>query len=323
MKIQFYLIIIPVAIAFAYEPYKDRTIAGVPCADAVLNMSHHDSDPKSKTGHLPIREHLDTLVKGDGIVLVFHKLTEGLGEPDEFYQRHLDEARDLGLMWGAYHFCRRVKYPHSGALSVDGARKQADHFIDSVIEFKAKKDTKILLAVDLEPYKTGRKIVVKGKEVDEQEAISLQDGFSLVERVYVRTGKWPLVYTGNPYLDDYYYRPIRKLTDPQLRTDIRVLLSICPLWYPEYNIGSPNLPKNTPWKSWALWQYTTNPFELKHQDCPDLRHLVGNKSGEFNYIAMERDDIARWFEKYAWDFKPPPANLPRTISGVSISSSGE
>src|SRR5438552_14719169 len=107
MNTQFFLIqlvIIPIVSALANEPYRDRVIAGVSCADAVLNMSHHDSE-KPDAVHAPIREHLETAIKDDGIVLVIHKLTTGLGEPDKFYKTHLDEARDLSLMWGAYHFC--------------------------------------------------------------------------------------------------------------------------------------------------------------------------------------------------------------------------
>jgi len=42
----------------------------------------------------------------------------------------------------------------------------------------------------------------------------------------------------------------------------------------------------------------------------------------WQHIDKERDDIAVWFEKHAWDLKRP-ANSPRTISGVSISSNGQ
>jgi lysozyme len=61
---------------------------------AVLDLSHWNGDVDMDK------------IKGDGIVGIIHKATEGSTYEDDTYDVHQDAAMLAGLRWGAYHFMR-------------------------------------------------------------------------------------------------------------------------------------------------------------------------------------------------------------------------
>ena len=77
--------------------------------NAVVDLSHHN-------GTVDLQQ-----AKGDGIIGVIHKATQGLTGLDPMYQTNKAKAADAGLLWGAYHF----------ATGGDGV-EQAQHFLDVV-----------------------------------------------------------------------------------------------------------------------------------------------------------------------------------------------
>ena len=124
--------------------------------NVVVDLSHHN-------GSVDL-----AAAQQDGIVGIIHKATQGFGNTDPTYQTHRQKARDLGLLWGAYHF------------GVGGdANAQADHFL-SVVQPGATD----LLVLDLEDNTTGASMTI-----DEAE--------DFVAHIQATTGRWPGLYSGH------------------------------------------------------------------------------------------------------------------------------
>jgi lysozyme len=64
----------------------------MPETNAVIDLSHFNQNPDFN------------LAKGDGLLGVIHKTTQGTSRFDPTYIAHRDAARAAGLLWGAYHF---------------------------------------------------------------------------------------------------------------------------------------------------------------------------------------------------------------------------
>ncbi|HLQ24778.1 MAG TPA: GH25 family lysozyme [Acidiferrobacterales bacterium] len=63
--------------------------------NVVIDLSHH-------------QEQVDfEKIKASEIVGVIHKATEGSAFVDKMYTTRQDQARQAGLLWGAYHCWRR------------------------------------------------------------------------------------------------------------------------------------------------------------------------------------------------------------------------
>src|SRR6266853_3370455 len=107
-------------------------------------------------------------IKEDGIVGVIHKATEGLTFVDKMYTERRDQARDAGLLWGAYHF----------GVGADGS-DQADFFLGT-----AKPDSETLVVLDYEPNLTGP-------------TMTLNQAGAFVEHVEEITGRYPGLYSGH------------------------------------------------------------------------------------------------------------------------------
>jgi lysozyme len=107
-------------------------------------------------------------VKGDGIVGVIHKASEGVGYVDPDYHARRAQALAAGLWWGAYHF----------GTSDDGAA-QAQHFLSTV-----NPGPNDLLVLDFEQNTAGGSMTLEGAE-------------QFVSRVQAATGRWPGFYSGS------------------------------------------------------------------------------------------------------------------------------
>jgi lysozyme len=142
---------------------------------ALINVQPEDDE------HLPLNvvidlSHHNTItnwekIRDDGIAAIIHKATQGTGFVDERYAGRRDRAREMGFLWGAYHF----------GEGGDPAG-QARHFLDTV-----QPDDRTLLALDLEQNPFG-------------ESMKLVEAEAFVEQVRDETGRWPLVYTARWYM---------------------------------------------------------------------------------------------------------------------------
>jgi lysozyme len=168
--------------------------------NVVIDLSHH-------------QETVDfDKLQDEGIVGVIHKATEGLSFADKTYAERRDEARQRGLMWGAYHF----------GVGADGS-DQSDFFIRT-----AKLDEQTLMVLDYEPNVTGP-------------TMTLNQAREFVEHVEEITGRYPGLYSGHLIKEQLAGVT---LPDP--------VLSNCFLWIAQYNGPKPlNIPPTfKTWTLW-------------------------------------------------------------------------
>jgi len=121
----------------------------------VVDISHHN-------GNINL-----AAAKGDGIVGVVHKATQGTSMIDQMYQTNRQQALAAGLLWGAYHF----------GIQGDGAQ-QADFFLKTV-----NPDAQTLLVLDFEENKNG--------------TMTLDQARAFVSRINDVAGRFPGLYSGS------------------------------------------------------------------------------------------------------------------------------
>jgi lysozyme len=176
--------------------------------NCVIDLSHHNGDVDLAKA------------AADGIVGVIHKATQGIGFKDSLYANNKQQAKDAGLLWGAYHF-------GDGSDPV----KQADHFLDTVTP-----DPQTLLVLDFEP----NTLQVAGPA---GQTMTLAGAEAFVNRVNDRLGRFPGLYSDPSFLKE------------ALGTKPNQVLANCWLWIAQYTLTTaPSVPKN--WSSWTMWQYT-------------------------------------------------------------------
>jgi lysozyme len=124
--------------------------------NAIVDISHHN-------GNVDLQA-----AKGDGIIGVIHKATQGQRGVDAMYQTNRAKALAAGLLWGAYHF----------GTGGDGVA-QAQHFLDVVGSFD-----NTLLVLDFEQNPGGA-------------SMSLADARAFVTQVNQVTGRFPGFYSGS------------------------------------------------------------------------------------------------------------------------------
>jgi len=168
--------------------------------NVVIDLSHH-------------QEQVDfEKIKASEIVGVIHKATEGSAFVEKMYATRQDQARQAGLLWGAYHF----------GVGGDGS-DQADFFLNTI-----KPDAQTLIVLDYEANLTGP-------------TMTLNQAREFVEHVNEITGRYPGLYSGHLIKEQ-----LAGVTpaDP--------ILSNCFLWIAQYNGPKPlNIPPtfNT-WTFW-------------------------------------------------------------------------
>ncbi|WP_152044971.1 glycoside hydrolase family 25 protein [Aureimonas psammosilenae] len=144
----------------------------------------------------------------------------------ELYMTRRAMAKELGLKWGAYHLGRP-----------GNPREQADHFIDFT-----KPGPDELIALDIED--------------NTSEWMSLADAEIFAQQVFIRTGRYPVLYTNGStakWISDYKEK--------------YKLLSRLPLWYARYRDDiTGKFPENT-WPSYALWQFSSM-HNCSTRKCP-------------------------------------------------------
>lgn len=127
--------------------------------DLIVDVYHGNNIPDMK------------LASESGLVGMIHKASEGLFA-DSAYVARRSTARNLGLLWGAYHFGR------TGNPSA-----QADFFLNTVGN-----DPAAILCLDLERDLSGQMMRLIEAEL-------------FVQRVKDATGRWPVVYTAKWVMD--------------------------------------------------------------------------------------------------------------------------
>lgn len=103
-----------------------------------------------------------------GIVAIIHKATQGTTTRDSQYHARRQRAKQLGFLWGAYHF--------SSGSSVS---QQVENFLSY-----ARPGDDELISLDWEPSTAGPDM-------------SLEQARHFVQMIKNETGRWPVIYGGH------------------------------------------------------------------------------------------------------------------------------
>ncbi len=179
-----------------------------------------------------------------GIKFVFTKATQGTTILDEWYVRHVRDARNARMFLGSYHF---FDYRKDGVA-------QADWFVKAMREAGADIDV-LPPVVDVECLSTlGRS----------NQAYARAQIRALVDRVYQRTGRIVMIYTSKSMWG--------RVTgnDPTFGDH--------PLWVACWGCATPHLPVG--WTSWDFWQHGMRTIPDPTASDPDrTRKVDGNVFG--------------------------------------------
>lgn len=107
-------------------------------------------------------------LKDEGIIAIIHKATEGADFKDDLYDDRKKAAKDLGFLWGAFHF----------ATSADW-KDQVNFFLDTV-----KPEAGDLVAWDWET-------------LEHRAPMTLEHVRDSVELIHKKLGRYPVLYGGN------------------------------------------------------------------------------------------------------------------------------
>ena len=169
-------------------------------------------------------------LSASGCKYAWIKVTEGTTHTNPGFEKKFKDARDNGIIVGAYHFGR----PDTGSDNLKDAKNEADHFLNTVS--KAGIYTGDLIPViDLEA----------GMKTDDQHNVDWNlEWLKEVEKVYLTK---PMIYTAKWATNMY----VSRASKASLKE-----LSEYPLWWASYNTGS--TPKRPPkiWSEWDVWQWT-------------------------------------------------------------------
>ena len=128
----------------------------MPETNAVIDLSHHN-------GAVDLNA-----AKGDGVLGIIQKATQGTGYTDPTYTVNREMALSAGLLWGAYHF----------GTGNDGV-EQADYFLGVV-----QPQPNELLILDFEANPQGP-------------SMTLEEARAFVTHIRAKYGRWPGLYSGH------------------------------------------------------------------------------------------------------------------------------
>ncbi|GBF34158.1 lyzozyme M1 [Desulfocucumis palustris] len=157
-------------------------------------------------------------VKAAGTSFAFLKATEGKSIEDKQFAKNIINARAVGILVGAYHFCR--------AKDVAEAQKEADHFINTIISVGGFYLLNLPSVLDIETKEGITKANIT--------AVCHE----WLEKVKKASGKTPLIYANNDMAVNYLDKS----------------LAVYPLWFARYGVSQP--PNAGGWSQWTFLQYT-------------------------------------------------------------------
>jgi lysozyme len=115
--------------------------------------------------------------KDGGIVAVIHKATQGASIRDSRYHERRQRAKELGLLWGGYHFST------GGSVS-----EQVENFLTY-----ARPEEDELISLDWEP--------------SDGPDMTLDQARHFVQMIKDETGRWPVIYGGSLLRESIGHQP--------------------------------------------------------------------------------------------------------------------
>lgn len=189
------------------------------------------------------------LVKKDGISFAFIKATEGVDYEDHKFSKNLKEAKEAGILVGAYHFCT--------PSGLEDAVHEAAHFINTVKKYGG------FDVLDLPPV-----IDIEKNQGLTREQIS-KIVRTWVEKVKADVKIQPIIYSYTYFIQDYLEE------------------SLCdiPLWLAHYDGKLP--PNSSGWNSWQFLQYTDKGRVGGISGNVDLNEFNGNQT-ELELLCLKK-----------------------------------
>jgi lysozyme len=118
-----------------------------------------------------------------GIVAIIHKATQGASVRDSKYHKRREAAKELGFLWGAYHFS-------TGGSVTD----QVENFLSY-----AKPEDDELISLDWEP--------------SDGPDMTVEQARQFVQVIKDETGRWPLIYGGHLLRESVGHNPDQVLSN--------------------------------------------------------------------------------------------------------------
>lgn len=162
-----------------------------------------------------------------GVKFAYVRATYGVGQ-DETFQKHIQRARQAGVLTGAYHFLRfKTSHP---------AEAQAEAFLEALEPLAPHANVFLPPMLDLEDNSFDDTIRTAD---DRRRYVAMANAWlKIVEQ---RLGRLAGIYTRASFFDDTVGGPVG--------------FSARPLWVAHYTTRpAPNIPQS--WARHALWQYT-------------------------------------------------------------------
>jgi GH25 family lysozyme M1 (1,4-beta-N-acetylmuramidase) len=183
------------------------------------DVSHHNGDADWKA------------IVNAGNRFAFIKITEGVGTPDAMAKANAQNARNIGLKIGYYHFCHPDT--KTGGTVADDANAEADEALKRISANLLPPD--LPLVMDLED------------EAGWDSPLNKHDYLTwiqtFIDRVKNSTGHQPMIYSRKDYLDG------------KLPADHH--LGIYKLWLANYSqTDCTKLACPAGWNDWAIWQFS-------------------------------------------------------------------
>ena len=197
-------------------------------------------------------------LKNAGMKFVFSKASQGTSFVDDTYRRHTREARQAGLLAGAYHF---FDYTKAGP-------PQAKHFL-ATLRSTTGLSTLLPLVVDVETL---------GSLGTPNRALARTRLHGLLDELYERTGRYPMIYTSRYMWEQVVGAPST--------------FGRYPLWVACWACDDVHMPRG--WSDWDFWQVGV----FKFDGGPKLDGNVWSATMDRLHLRKQRpmrlDDGATW-----------------------------
>jgi lysozyme len=177
-------------------------------------------------------------VKEAGMSFAFIKSTEGVGYEDPLFAKNYKEAKEAGLITGAYHYAT--------PSTMEDAVAEADYFIETITKYGGFQQDDLPPALDLE----------EDKGLDQDQLSSWARKW--IERVKEKIGRQPIIYT-------YKWFAQTKLNES---------LNDIPLWFARYGVNQPE--DSGGWTQWTFLQYSSKGSVSGIKGNVDLNEFDGS-----------------------------------------------
>lgn len=218
------------------------------CVTGIVDCNHEGGWPD-----------LGVAVRDGGLLAVLHKATEGVGWRDPHFAVVANNARDLGLSVGAYHF-------GTGAHAGEDQARELVAALDLVDR------DEVLPMLDFERRQRGP-------------SMDLAQACAFVTTIHAELGRWPLFYGG---LDNLRHT-MRAATEAQ-----RALLGRCALMLAVYGADPLGVVPPPPWGAWDLLQYTDGTFGPPDREKWP-RRMPGFSNADRSAFRGTAADLAYWW----------------------------